>query len=233
MRNLSQDELRQLEQAKHNEIRQYQRNEVMEALKGNEEIRDELVGLRRIVTVKHFPERRKVKARLVILDYQAGDLDDESLESGNANTNTSCQALCPACGSTSRFELKEADVSGASLQRREKQADRYVVPVNELADALGITRGEIARLRKAGYGSMIAPQEWVESVCDGMKEMGLVQCKTDPCVWKLVKDTSQGPQLQVLVLFHTDHLGWTQGEAGWEEFQWRTHSKSQWSEWGQ
>ena len=43
--NLSQDELRQLEQAKQNEIRQYQQNNVVEALKGNEEIRDdELMG---------------------------------------------------------------------------------------------------------------------------------------------------------------------------------------------
>ena len=35
---LSQDELRQLDQAKQNEIRQYLQNEVMEKLKGNEEI---------------------------------------------------------------------------------------------------------------------------------------------------------------------------------------------------
>ena len=34
--------------------------------------------------------------------------------------------------------------------------------------------------------------------------MGLQQCKTDPCVWKLVKETSWRPQLQVLALFHID-----------------------------
>ena len=55
MKNLSQDELRQLEQAKQNEIRLYLQNEVMEAPKGNEEIRDdELMGMRWVVTVKHF-----------------------------------------------------------------------------------------------------------------------------------------------------------------------------------
>ena len=63
MKNLSQDELRQLEQAKQNEIRQYLRNEVIEALKRNEEIRDGgLMVMRWVVTVKHFPEE-KVKAR--------------------------------------------------------------------------------------------------------------------------------------------------------------------------
>ena len=45
--------------AKHNEIRQYLQNEVMEALKGNEEIRDdELMGMRWVVTMKHFLEKK-------------------------------------------------------------------------------------------------------------------------------------------------------------------------------
>ena len=52
-----------------------------------------------------------------------------------------------------------------------------------------------------------------------MTEMGLVQCKTDPCVWKLVKETSQGPQLQVLVLLQVDDFmsAGRKGEAGWEQ----------------
>ena len=41
VKNLSQDGLRRLEQAKLNDITQYLQNEVMEALKGNEEIRDD------------------------------------------------------------------------------------------------------------------------------------------------------------------------------------------------
>ena len=59
VKNLSQDELRQLDQAKQNEIRQYLQNEVMQTLRGNEENReDELMGMRWVVTVKHFPEKR-------------------------------------------------------------------------------------------------------------------------------------------------------------------------------
>ena len=127
-------------------------------------------------------------------------------------------------------------MSGTFLQGHEKQADRYVVPVDELADALGITRGKQARLRKARYGLVIAPKEWVESVYDGLKEMDFVQCMTDPCVWKPVKETSHGGlQLQVLVLFHTDDfmLAGRKGEASWEEFQRRMHKKWKWSEWEQ
>ena len=96
--------------------------------------------------------------------------------------------------------LRKADVLGAFLPVREQQADRYEAPVNEVADGLGITRGKPARLRKAGCGLVKAPREWVESVYEGMEEMGLQQCNT----WKLVKETSQGPQFQVLVLFHID-----------------------------
>ena len=54
VKNLSQDELRQLEQSKQNETRQYVQNDVMEALKGNEEIRDDelMMGMCWVVTVK-------------------------------------------------------------------------------------------------------------------------------------------------------------------------------------
>ena len=70
---------------------------------------------------------------------------------------------------------------------------------------------------------------------DRMEEMGLVQCDTDPCVWKLVKERSQGPQLQELVLFHIDDfmLAGRKGAAGWEELQRRMHNKWKWSEWEQ
>ena len=60
-------------------------------------------------------------------------------------------------------------------------------------------------------------------------------CRTDPCVWKFVKETAQGPQLQVLVLFRIDDfmLVGRKGEGGWEEFQRRTDNKWKWSEWEQ
>ena len=54
--------------------------EVMEALSGNEEIRDgELMGMRWVVMVKQFQEK-KVKARMVNKGFQARDLEDELLE---------------------------------------------------------------------------------------------------------------------------------------------------------
>ena len=193
------------------------------------------MGMRCVVTVKHFPEKR-IKARLVILGYQAGDLEEELLKAATPTPARRATHCFLQVAAQHGFELRKADVSGAFLQGHEKQADRYVIPVDELADALGITRGKQARLRKARYGLVIAPKEWVESVFDGLKEMDFVQCMTDPCVWKPVNETSHGGlQLQVLVLFHIHDfmLAGRKGEASWEEFQRRMHNKWKWSEWEQ
>ena len=93
--------------------------------------------------------------------------------------------------------------------------------MNELADALGVHRGSPARLRKAGYGLVIAPKEWVESVYAGLREMGLEQCKTEPCGWKLVEFENGKPILKALVLFHIDDflLAGKLGEENWERFK--------------
>ena len=117
VKNLSQDELRQLAQAKPNETRQYLQNEVMEGLKGNEEIRgDELMGVRWVVTVKHFCGR-KVKARFVVQGYQAGDLEDEFLEAATPTPTLRAKHCVLLVAAHHGFELKEADVSGPFLAR--------------------------------------------------------------------------------------------------------------------
>ena len=116
VKNLSQDELQQLEQANQNEIRQHLKSEVMEALKGNDEIRDdELMGMRWVATV-NISQTKKVKARFVILSYQAGDLEDELLEAATP-TPKSCVKHCfLQMEAHHGFEPKKADVLGVFLQ---------------------------------------------------------------------------------------------------------------------
>ena len=138
--------------------------------------------MRWVVTVKQLPEK-KGKARLVIMGYQAADLEDELLEAATPTPTHRAKLCVLQMAAHNGFELKKADVSGAFLQGREQQADRYVVPVNELADALGITRGKPERLRKHGYGLVMAPKEWVESLYDGMEaRQGNVTRTTAACV---------------------------------------------------
>ena len=105
----------------------------METLKGNEEIQDdELTGTRWVVTVKHFPDT-KIKARLVILGYQAGDLEDELLEAATPTPTRRAKHCFLQVAANHGFELKKADVSRPFLQGRGQQADRYVVPANEFS----------------------------------------------------------------------------------------------------
>ena len=101
-------------------------------------------------------------ASSVVVGYQAGGLEDELLEAATATPRRRAKRCFLQVAPHHGFELKKADVSGAFSQGREQQADRYAVPVHELADALGMSQEENpARLRKAGYGLVTAPKEWV------------------------------------------------------------------------
>ena len=96
------------------------------------------MGMRWVVTVKHFP-KKKIKGTLVILGHQAGNLEDELLEAATPTPARRAKHCFLQVTAHHGFGPKKADVSGAFLQCREQQANRYMVPVNKLADALGIT----------------------------------------------------------------------------------------------
>ena len=69
------------------------------------------MGMRQVVKAKHVPEV-KIKARLVILGYQAGDLEAELLKRATPKT---------------KRRAKHCLLQVAIHQGREQQADRYVV----------------------------------------------------------------------------------------------------------
>ena len=58
-KNLSADELDMLDRAKANEIHQYLQNEAVEAIKDQVDLtQEELMGMRWVVAVKQFPQKR-------------------------------------------------------------------------------------------------------------------------------------------------------------------------------
>ena len=63
--------------------------------------------------------------------------------------------------------------------------------------------------------------------------MGLVQCKTEPCCWRLVKLEDDKPILKANVLFHIDDflLAGKLGEKDWERFKEGMRNRWKWSEW--
>ena len=99
--------------------------------------------------------------------------------------------------------MAEGTVSSQEQRVRENLEDTFGTPKNHTQFS--------GAWMCARYGLVIA----LKLVYERMIEMGLQQCKTDPCVWKLVKETSWRPPSQVLALFHIEWL----------------HTKWKWSEW--
>ena len=106
--------------------------------------------------------------------------------------------------------------------------------MGELASALSTTRGTPARLHKAGFGMVKAPKKCVDHVCVGLREADTGQ-ELILWVWKFVKDTEHGPELEVLVLLHMDDFlhGGIKRETAWEELQEQMRAWWKWSEWEQ
>ena len=88
----------------------------------------------------------------MMLGCQASDLEDELLEAATPTPTRRAKHCFLQLAAHDGKKLKKADVSGAFLQGREQPADKYVVPTNELAGALGSQQENPARLRKSDCG---------------------------------------------------------------------------------
>ena len=96
----------------------------------------------------------------MILGYQASDLEDELLEAATPTPTRRDKQCFLQVAARNGFELKKADVSGAVLHGHEQQADRYVVPVSDLADALGITRRKPRKIAQGWLWLGHSTEEW-------------------------------------------------------------------------
>ena len=76
-------------------------------------------------------------------------------------------------------------MKSAFLQGQELERELFTIPVPELADLLGIPRGQVVRLKQAAYGLVQAPREWFKSVAKKMKDLGWEQLVSDSCMWRL------------------------------------------------
>eukprot|EP00959_Pyramimonas_sp_CCMP1952_P006033 126358-Pyramimonas_sp.AAC.1 len=81
-----------------------------------------------------------------------------------------------------------ADVTGAFTQNREIQHNLFVMPVKELATALGMPEGVAMRFRKAVRGLVAAAVERCATASEALEEFGWTQMKMGPCVWVLHGD---------------------------------------------
>merc|ERR1711978_354503 len=88
------------------------------------------------------------------------------------------------------MQLEKGDVAAAFLLGTAIELDIFVVPVEELAEALGIEPGQAARLTKEARGLVAAPLCWFKKVCVVMESIGFRRLVSDPCCWTLLTDES-------------------------------------------
>ena len=89
---------------------------------------------------------------------------------------------------------------GAFLQgqRSEEKRKVYAWPVEELAEALNMPRGQPAQLLKACYGLVNAPAEWFNSVCLAMTRQDSPNWSQNPACgesWNGLRKLSPGKWL--------------------------------------
>eukprot|EP00959_Pyramimonas_sp_CCMP1952_P392542 8225330-Pyramimonas_sp.AAC.1 len=101
---------------------------------------------------------KKPKARIAVLGYIDPECEHRPTTAPTM-TRTSRHLVLQAMAWLGLKGYK-AGVTGAFTQNREIKHDLFVIPVKELAVALGMPEGVAMRLRKAVYGLVEAAIEW-------------------------------------------------------------------------
>ena len=87
---------------------------------------------------------------------------------------------------------------------------------------------------KACYGLVTAPARWYQCIDRNLKELGMEQCKSDPCLWVFRQIDASGTQQTVgYIASHVDDFlisGDEECEA-WAHLLQQFYSRFRWSPW--
>lgn len=175
-RNMSEQELTQMREAKNEEVKKFLGAEALKVLPPHlQPDRAVAMRMRWVLTWKRGEDGSKsAKARCVILGYQ--DPCYESRQTMAPTMSRTTRQILLVIAASLGFRVAKGDVSGAFLQGRTYQHEAYVIPTDEICDALGIGPGSITPLRKACYGLVDAPLEWFLTVSDYFVSLGFQRC---------------------------------------------------------
>ncbi|CAK0871003.1 unnamed protein product, partial [Prorocentrum cordatum] len=188
-RTLTLDEVAKFGQAKATEVNNYIVSSVLETPPpGVTPPPEDIMRMRWVLEWKMDENtgEKKPKARIVVLGYMGPEYEHRPTTAPTM-TRTSRHLVLQTMAWLG-FKGYKAHVTGAFTQNREIQHDLFVIPVKELAAALGMPEGVAMRLRKAVYGLVEAAIEWFMTVSEALEEFGWTQMKMDPCVWVLYGD---------------------------------------------
>ena len=217
LKNLNDEEREMINQAKGKEVREFIKEHVVERIAADEKIPPEqIMRMRWVLTWKRQEDgTKKGKARLVVLGFEDPYLGSESTCSPTLNKRSK-QILLQVCVQHG-WNLLKGDVTAAFLQGRNIAQSKYALAPPELAEALGLPKGErVVRLLKSVYGLTTAPIEWFQKVNEVLQQLGAEQCVTDPCVWRYRRN---GQLLGIVGAHVDDFLICGQEEnAEWQKF---------------
>ena len=61
-------------------------------------------------------------------------------------------------------------------------------PPDDVKTYLGMTKDQGFRIRKAIYGLLNAPRQWLSKLAKELKNQGWKQCVLEPCIWRLFSE---------------------------------------------
>ena len=185
-RNMSEEELELMKQAKHEEVKKFISADALLSLPPHLQPNRALaMRMRWVLTWKRSEDGSKsAKARCVVLGYQ--DPNYEHRQTMAPTMSRTTRQVLLSLSAALKLRVAKGDVSGAFLQGRSYQHDAYVIPTDEICDAMSIPSGSVTKLKKACYGLVDAPLEWFLTVSDFLQSIGFQRCVCDPCCFKYV-----------------------------------------------
>lgn len=188
-RNMNEEELHRMRDAKQEEIRKFLSAEALQVLpKHLQPDKQTAMKMRWVLTWKRDETTgdRKAKARCVILGYMDPQYAHRQVAAPTMSRTT--RQLFLAISASLGFRVEKGDVSGAFLQGRSYKGEAFVIPTDDMCDSMGIPPNSVTKLKKACYGLVDAPLEWFLTVSDFLTSIGFSRCVCDPCCFKYVKD---------------------------------------------
>lgn len=223
------DELRQFQEAKGVEVRNFIAARAFEALPDHlKPNRSQAIGMRWILTWKTKDDgSKKAKARAILKGFQDPKYEYRATTTP-VMTRQTRQLMLQVCAHR-RWRLRKGDVSGAFLQGREYPGDLYCVPVPEILTEMNLSEGEIVKVKRGCYGLVDAPLEWYLSVSEVFESLGLRKTWADPCCWSY---HSEG-KLVGLIAGHVDDFlfGGDPSHEGWKAIEKAIQARFKWTDW--
>ena len=230
LENLTESQRADFKKAKDLEVSQWIQAAACRALEdGKVAPRSRTMKMRWVLTFKHSGA---AKARIVIVGFTDPDLD--TLQRASPTMTRRTRQLMMTMAAVTGWQQWKGDAKSAFLQTSENTEESrsvFAVPVDELADAMGVERKRAVQVIKSCYGLVNAPFQWFQEIKATIIRLGGEVLKTEPCCWRIRCPTTN--KVVGLIASHVDdfYMIGDQADAAWTDFLYRFRCAYRWSPW--